>query len=103
MMLSMRSRFPVPAVLLAGLAGVLIGPLHAAEPDKSDWECRFCAFPSGTEVDVDGGIIWVSDDAAKFGDFTGLDEAGAYLDAHLAYNTGVRAGIVGNCWGETSA
>ena len=59
-------------------------PLHAAEPDKSDWECRFCTFPSGTEIDVDGGVIWVSDDAAKFGDFTGLDEEGAYLDAQLA-------------------
>jgi MtrB/PioB family decaheme-associated outer membrane protein len=84
MMPSTRSRFPVPALLLVGFAGVLIGPLHAAEPDKSDWECRFCEFPSGTEVDVDGGVIWVSDDAAKFGDFTGLDEEGAYLDAHLA-------------------
>ena len=81
---STRSRLPVPALLLAGLAGVLIGPLHAAEPDRSDWECRFCVFPVGTEVDVDGGVIWVSDDSPKFGDFTGLDEEGAYLDAHFA-------------------
>jgi MtrB/PioB family decaheme-associated outer membrane protein len=79
-----RSRFPVPPLLLAGLTSLLIGLLHAAEPDKSAWECRFCAFPSGTELDVDGGVIWVSDDSAKFGDFTGLDEEGAYLDANLA-------------------
>ena len=80
----LRTRFPVPALLLAGFAVLLIDPVHAAEPDKSDWECRFCTFPSGTEIDADGGVIWVSDDAAKFGDFTGLDEEGAYLDAQLA-------------------
>lgn len=80
---STRARYTVPALLLAGLTGVLFAPLHAAEPDITKWECRFCEFPSGTELDVDGGVIWVSDDSAKFGDFTGLDEEGGYLDAQL--------------------
>jgi MtrB/PioB family decaheme-associated outer membrane protein len=64
-------------------AGLLSGSLHAAEFDKTDWECRSCEFPLGIEADADGGVIFVSDDSAKFGDFTGLDEQGAYLDAHL--------------------
>jgi len=75
-----QSRFLVLAWLLAGLTG----SLYAAEPDISKWPCRFCEFPSGTELDVDAGLIWVSDDSAKFGTFTGLDEEGAYLDAHVA-------------------
>jgi MtrB/PioB family decaheme-associated outer membrane protein len=84
MISSTRSGIFLRTLLLAGLTVLLASPLPGGEPDMSDWECEFCAFPSGTELDVEGGVIWVSDDAAKFGDFTGLDEEGAYLDAQLA-------------------
>lgn len=51
-----------------------------AQVDTSEWQCEFCPFASGHEADVDVGASYVSDDAARFGNANGYDEAGTYLD-----------------------
>ena len=48
----------------------------AAPPDISAWVCKFCAFESGFEGTLEGGIGYVSDDSFRFGDATGLEDAG---------------------------
>ena len=48
--------------------------------DTSQWKCESCPFEKeGRSGTVDVGVIGVSDDSQKFGDFTGLDKQGAYL------------------------
>ena len=102
----LRLLTPTAASLFAGLVGLTIEPLSAVEPDLSKWPCKFCAFPEGADLDVAGGVIWVSGDSAKFGDFTGLDEQGAYLDAQLAFRywgqTGERWEVLGRNLGLDS-
>lgn len=46
--------------------------------DTSHWNCRFCAFPGGWVGNMRGGIGYVSEDAAKFGEHSDLDEQGLY-------------------------
>ena len=43
------------------------------------WACQKCLPATGWELDVEGGPAYVNDDAFRFGDYTGLDEAGVYL------------------------
>lgn len=51
-----------------------------AAPDTSQWKCESCPFEKeGRSGSVDAGVIGVSDDSAKFGDYSGLDRRGAYL------------------------
>lgn len=48
--------------------------------DTSQWKCETCPFEKeGRSGVVEAGVIGVSDDSAKFGDFTGLKKQGAYL------------------------
>lgn len=73
-------------MLLVGLS-LPAQTLRAAETgpagdqvDTSEWKCKFCAFEEeGVSGDVEGGVDAVSDDSAKFGDYTGLNEEGAFL------------------------
>ena len=62
--------------------------------DKSQWQCKWC--PEDTqgkvEASVDAGVGYVSNDSYKFGDFTGLNEKGAYLLADADVNTRGKAG-----------
>ena len=56
-------------------------PLPAASAvDTSAWTCSDCPFEDDGQVhlDVDVGATHVSDSAAKFGDYTGLDREGLY-------------------------
>jgi MtrB/PioB family decaheme-associated outer membrane protein len=59
-----------------------------AAPDTSAWACSKCPFPKGygTEAQIGGGYL--DDPSAKFGDYTGLDEDGAYVVA------GAEGGVV---------
>jgi len=72
-------------IMVASLlgAGTVASPVLAQElPDFEQWSCRFCPFPEqGVEGNVDAEALHVSDDSARFGDYTGLDEEGAYLNA----------------------
>jgi hypothetical protein len=68
-------------ILLAAL-GMLasLGPARAqGAPDTSNWKCESCPYPKGTSGYVDAGIGVVSDEAPRFGDYTGLDRDGAHL------------------------
>ncbi len=67
------------AVVLAPFA--LLSPAVCfADVDTSAWLCESCPFESGYRGDVEAGAIYVSDDAARFGNATGLDEEGAYAN-----------------------
>ena len=51
-------------------------------PDFEEWKCRFCPFPDkGLEGSAGASALVVSEDSARFGDYTGLDESGAYANA----------------------
>ena len=59
----------------------LIAPLaEAARPDTSNWKCNLCPFEKGSKGNITAGGSYVSDDAAKFGDASGYDEKGGYVN-----------------------
>jgi MtrB/PioB family decaheme-associated outer membrane protein len=65
-------------------AGTAVAPaVHAQQmPDFEQWQCRFCPFPEkGVEGSVSPSVLHVSDDSARFGNYTGLDEDGVYVNA----------------------
>jgi MtrB/PioB family decaheme-associated outer membrane protein len=64
-------------LVLAALPG---GSARAQTPDTSNWMCRRCPFRTGYEADYSAGTSYVSDDSAHFGDATGYDKQGAYLN-----------------------
>ena len=49
----------------------------AAQVDTSDWKCELCPFEDKHEANYEAGAMYVSDDAARFGNGTGLDSKGA--------------------------
>src|SRR3982751_540596 len=49
-----------------------------AQADTSQWKCTACPYPKGTAGSVDAGVGYVSDKSQKFGDYTGLDNQGAF-------------------------
>jgi len=82
-------------VIVAALlgAGTAAGPVALAQelPDFEQWQCRFCPFPEkGIDGNVGASVLNVSEDSARFGDYTGLDEEGTYVnaDADLIYRAG---------------
>lgn len=82
-------------VIVAALlgAGTAMGPAAMAQemPDFDQWQCRFCPFPEkGVSGSADASVLNVSDDSARFGDYTGLDEKGTYVnaDADIMYRAG---------------
>lgn len=55
---------------------------QAAAVDTSAWECESCPFEDGaSDAALELGAGYVDDAAAKFGDYTGLDEDGAFAVA----------------------
>ncbi len=68
---TMRSRriLVAPVVLLAPTIGF-------AQVDTSNWECESCPFDQGYRAELEVGATSVSDDAARFGNYTGYDEKG---------------------------
>jgi len=67
--------------MLTIVSSMLIAPVaETAPPDTSGWACQFCPFESGYEANVTVGGSYVSDDAAKFGDASGYDEKGGYVN-----------------------
>ena len=61
--------------------------LSMAEVDTSEWACESCPFDQGYRAKVSAGATNVSDDAARFGNYTGYDEEGTYgnLDGEGQY------------------
>ncbi|MEJ2139147.1 MAG: MtrB/PioB family decaheme-associated outer membrane protein [Gammaproteobacteria bacterium] len=67
--------------LLAALLCAVYVPVFAAAPvDTSKWTCEYCPFEDGYRGDYDVGVTGVSDDSAYFGDASGYDESGAYIN-----------------------
>jgi len=65
---------------LAALGALSSAACSALAVDTSQWKCESCPFEkTGQSGTVDAGVIGVSDDSAKFGDYTGLNKQGAYL------------------------
>ena len=74
-------------ILIAPL--VLLAPgMSFAQVDTSDWTCESCPFDQGYRAEVAAGATSVSDDAARFGNYTGYDEKGVYanVDGQGRYN-----------------
>ena len=69
-----------PLFLLAALGVLSAAGPAAAQVDTSQWKCESCPFPKGTKASIDVGAFYVSDDSTTFGNYTGLDSQGAYLD-----------------------
>lgn len=68
----------LPLAALGALSSAACVALAA--PDTSQWKCESCPFEKeGRSGSVDVGVIGVSDDSQKFGDYTGLNQQGAYL------------------------
>ena len=62
------------------LLAILVFELKAQEePITRNWYCERCAPADGWELDIEAGPAYVSEDAFRFGDYTGLDEQGFYL------------------------
>ena len=67
----------LPLAALGALSGAAVDVLAV---DTSQWKCETCPFEkAGRSGSVDAGVIGVSDDSQKFGDYTGLNKQGAYL------------------------
>ena len=78
-----RTRNYLP--ILAASAAALVAPgLSHAQVDTSEWLCEYCPFDSGYRADVEVGATYVSDDAARFGNGTGLDKKGTDADVNGA-------------------
>ncbi|MDH5345114.1 MAG: MtrB/PioB family outer membrane beta-barrel protein, partial [Gammaproteobacteria bacterium] len=58
------------------MAALLVSPYGFAQVDTSEWQCQYCPFPEGYTADVTAGAEYTSDDALRFGNFSGYDEAG---------------------------
>lgn len=74
----MKSLKQYKAGLLATSLVLIAAPAFAAGP--ADWKCQYCPFEEGYHADYTAGVSNVSDDAAHFGDATGYDEEGTYLN-----------------------
>lgn len=74
------------AVRVIAAVGILIATLavlpdvRAQSVDTSEWVCEFCPFETGYRGDYEVGASSVSDDSAYFGDASGYDEKGTYLN-----------------------
>jgi MtrB/PioB family decaheme-associated outer membrane protein len=84
--------FAVASVLLAAGAASAQEASAPAATDTSSWTCSKCPFEKGYQAGVEAGAGYVSDDSAKFGDYTGMDQKGGYLlasaDGKATYESG---------------
>ena len=73
-------------VVLSALPAAAAAADNAAV-DTSEWKCETCQFEEGTSGSVEVGAGAVSDQSAKFGDYTGLNKKGAYFigDSDMRY------------------
>jgi MtrB/PioB family decaheme-associated outer membrane protein len=67
--------------ILITLIAVLGAPtLSFAQVDTSEWLCESCPFDEGYRASYEAGATYVSDDAARFGNATGYDKQGGYIN-----------------------
>ena len=70
----------VATILLVASSGVQAE--ETAAPDTSAWACKKCTFATGYTSTAELGVGGLDDSSAKFGDYTGLDQDGAYVVAN---------------------
>lgn len=80
---SQSERFILAAALTAAATcaadSAALAQEHAAAVDTSSWECANCPFEEDeVDADLEVGAGYIDDGAAKFGDYNGLDEDGAF-------------------------
>ena len=80
----------VATVLLAASSGVQAE--ESAAPDTSAWACKKCTFATGYTSEAELGVGGLDDSSAKFGDYTGLEEDGAYVVANAAGGVTLESG-----------
>ncbi len=67
-----------PLYLLAALGVLTSSGAAQAAVDTAQWKCESCPYPKGVTGSVEAGVGVVSEDSAKFGDYTGLQDKGAH-------------------------
>ncbi len=67
----------VLSVMLLAVAGAD----EHTDVDTSNWRCKFCEFEKGFSGHVEIGAGYLSDDAFKFGEYTGLVDEGGFAIA----------------------
>jgi MtrB/PioB family decaheme-associated outer membrane protein len=78
--------------LLLALTGLPAFALAQESPPQT-WTCERCLEADGWEWDIEGGPAYLSNDAFRYGDYTGLDEKGLYLFGD----------VFGRYWGEDAS
>lgn len=75
------------AQVLAAAAADPVAQGTGGDADTAQHKCENCPFETGMNGEVEVGVGDVSDDSFKFGDYTGLNEEGAYFigNADLRY------------------
>ena len=72
-----------PLFILGAVSAAASGAVGAV--DTSQWKCESCPFEKeGRSGALELGVGAVSQDSAKFGDYTGLDQKGAYVIAGVS-------------------
>lgn len=56
---------------------------------SANWVCKWCPYPDKkeSEGELNAGAGYISNDSYKHGDYTGLDEKGAYLIGDVQYSS----------------
>jgi MtrB/PioB family decaheme-associated outer membrane protein len=80
----------VATILLAAASGVQAE--ESVAPDTSAWACKKCTFGQGYTATAELGVGSLDESSAKFGDYTGLDEDGAYVVANAAGGVALESG-----------
>lgn len=73
----MRTSTPLWLLAAMGVVSLSAGR-DARAADPSQWKCETCPFEKGTTGTVDAGVGVTTEASPKFGDYTGLDEKGAF-------------------------
>jgi MtrB/PioB family decaheme-associated outer membrane protein len=87
-----------PLFLLGALGVLSAAGTAAAAVDTSEWKCSACPFEKGASGKVDLGVGNVSQQSAKFSDYTGLDK-GSYLIADGEARFRNESGFFASIWG----
>ena len=69
-------------ILAISAVVIMLPGLGYGQVDTSEWVCEYCPFESGYRANYEVGAINVSEDAARFGNATGLGEKGTYADVN---------------------
>ena len=65
--------------MLSALSTAALADDAKGAADTSQWKCESCKFEDSFSATVEVGAASVSDQSAKFGDFTGLNKDGGYF------------------------